>query len=81
MILQILYLIFSTNCDSLNSEIYNFSRKLKEVEFCKCISKKSFVSSVKIPKLSSEDKENCPMLLNDVEGLIEKYKQIKKELK
>ena len=31
--------------------------------------------------ISSEDKENCPMLLNDVEELTEKYKQIKKELK
>lgn len=79
--INILLLLFSTNCDSLNSEIYNFSRKLKEVEFCKCISRKSFVSSVKIPKLSSDDKENCPMLLNDIEGLTEKYKQIKKELK
>ncbi len=78
--INILLLLFSINCDSLNSEIYNFSRKLKEVEFCKCVSRKSFVSSVKIPKLSSEDnKKECQ--INDLDSLVVKYKKIKKELR
>jgi hypothetical protein len=79
--LSLLMLLFSGNCDSLSSEIYNFSRRLKEVEFCKCMSRDDFLDNVKLPRNFSNYIEECPDDSIRLFDITKRYNKLKKELK
>lgn len=79
-ILNILLLIFSaeqTKCDSLNGSMYNFSKKLSEVEFCQCISRDSY-DGIVLPDFDYY-KKNCSGYNSDTLKL--RYKKLRKQLK
>lgn len=79
-ILNILLLIFSaeqTKCDSLNGSVYNFSKKLSEVEFCQCVSRESF-DELPVPDFCYYE-NHCSGY--DVDSLKNRYKKIRKQLK
>jgi hypothetical protein len=79
-ILKILLLLFSadqTKCDSLNGSLYNFSKKLSEVEFCQCVARESFDEMI-LPDFDYY-KKNCSGY--DVDSLKNRYKKLRKQLK
>lgn len=79
-ILKILLLLFSaeqTRCDSLNGSIYNFSKKLSEVEICQCISRDSY-DEIVLPDFDYY-KKNCSGYNSD--SIKIRYKKLRKQLK
>lgn len=75
---KLLLILFSTNCDSLNSEIYNIDKRLNEVEFCQCVDKETF-SGIPNPKKFRKFEDECGMMkLNEVEI---RHNQLKKGIK
>ena len=76
--LKLLLMLFSANCDSLNSEIYNIDKRLNEVEFCQCVDKETF-SGIPNPKKFRKYQDECEMIkLNEVEI---RYNKSKKGIK
>lgn len=75
--LNILFLIFSVDCDSIVSEHYVEIQQMKDVSFCKCVSEKEFSTAMKdFKKIFKYDSE-CPK----IDSLEKNYEKIRKGLR
>lgn len=73
----ILSFLFSSNCDSLETQIYNSEREFKNVQFCRCISGDALDDYKSQVKKNLKHIKECEPLESRADSLwreIKKYK-------
>ena len=77
--IKLILILFSANCDSIQSQVYVKFQQIKDVKFCQCVSRNEFDNDMKSVKSLFKFSEDCPEAKLD--SLEKVLKTIRKDLK